>query len=671
VGIDVDAYLDKCGAQTLAGLEGEHGSLPFTFRVTARLGPDYDGCSGIRLFRIPEPFEQWAAERVWIGGWKDIDLIRFGHRHLLAPPSINHLTGTAYAVLDETTGDVLDELPSVDELPYLPQAWCLATLKVRHQPQSTANESNSRHWSSGIPCVAVEASLAKSTPELLSNRHGAALAALTRLTRLGEQGHRGVRSAVDTLFALFLDAAMAPGSGQRSSVEARAEWARMTARLDDLIEIGGQTHPDDQRCCGNEAEALEGAILGPLAFATTAATPLSVKDADAVFRRWFGQEYDLDAFHAVAAAIAIERLDGDAPWLLVVSGSGNAKTETVSAAEGAGALVTSTISSEGALISATSAKERDRTATGGLLRRIGDRGVLIIKDVTSVLSMSRDARASVLGALREIADGYWQRNVGTDGGKTLTWRGRIVTIGAVTTAWDSHHSVIAAMGDRFLLLRIDSSKSSGRRSSGRQALMNLGHEELMRRELRDAMGGVVAGMAMEEIDLTEDEEATILDIADIVTLARTSVERDGRGNPVDAHAPEAPTRLAKYLGQIVRGACAIGLSRKEALALAVRIGGDCIPPMRLLALAEVSWESGRRTAELAKAMQKPISSVDRVLQELQLLGLLEVTDMDGDSRWRYRIAADVDGDALAVLLGIDDAFPEKALHAHMNTGRGV
>ena len=93
------------------------------------------------------------------------------------------------------------------------------------------------------------------------------------------------------------------------------------------------------------------------------------------------------------------------------------------------------------MLSATSAKTRSKTATGGLLRKIGDHGVLVIKDVTSILSAARETRGTVLAAIREIYDGRWERNVGTDGGQTLTWTGRIVLIGAVTTAWDSAHAL--------------------------------------------------------------------------------------------------------------------------------------------------------------------------------------------------------------------------------------
>ena len=46
-----------------------------------------------------------------------------------------------------------------------------------------------------------------------------------------------------------------------------------------------------------------------------------------------------------------------------------------------------------------------------------------------------------------------------------------------------------------------------------------------------------------------------------MTLARTAVERDYRGDVIDAHAPEMPTRFAKQLAQMVRGGVAIGMDR--------------------------------------------------------------------------------------------------------------
>src|SRR5262245_54089267 len=77
----------------------------------------------------------------------------------------------------------------------------------------------------------------------------------------------------------------------------------------------------------------------------------TIADVDDRFRKWLGESYDLDALHVVLAVAAAEQLPGDAAWLLVLSGSGNSKTETVQALAGANALVTSTITSEGALLS--------------------------------------------------------------------------------------------------------------------------------------------------------------------------------------------------------------------------------------------------------------------------------------------------------------------------------
>jgi hypothetical protein len=112
----------------------------------------------------------------------------------------------------------------------------------------------------------------------------------------------------------------------------------------------------------------------------------SLDNVHPAFRRWLGEDYETDALDVVLAAAAVKRLDGEPLWLLVLSGSGNVKTETMQALSGVGAL-TSTVTSEGALLS-TPAKERAKDATCGLLRKIGSRGLLVVKDVAPIVSMS-------------------------------------------------------------------------------------------------------------------------------------------------------------------------------------------------------------------------------------------------------------------------------------------
>lgn len=378
--------------------------------------------------------------------------------------------------------------------------------------------------------------------------------------------------------------------------------------------------------------------------------PISLDDAHVVFSQWLGENYDIDALNAVIATAAVERLDGDPLWLLLISGSGNAKTETVQALDGIDAIVTSTISSCGALLSATSKKDRAKDATGGLLRKLEPRGVLVVKDVTSILSMSGDARAEVLGALREVYDGRWSRNVGTDGGLTLDWTGRIAVVGAVTTAWDKAHAAIASMGDRFVLIRMDS--TVGRRAAGRRAIGNTGSEVIMRQELAEAVSGVLAGMSDTAITVSPAETDVLLAAADLVTLARTGVEYDYRGDVIDAHAPEMPTRFAKQLAQVLRGGVAIGMGRSAALRLAIRCARDSMPPLRLSIIDDVAAHPDSSTAEIRKRLGKPRATVDRQLQALHMLGVLTCDEQDvtwagrDTTRWYYRLGAGIEPTAL-------------------------
>jgi hypothetical protein len=343
-----------------------------------------------------------------------------------------------------------------------------------------------------------------------------------------------------------------------------------------------------------------------------------------VFRKWLDKEYDIDVLDAVLAAAAAERLTGDPLWLLVISGPGNAKTETVQALMGAGALVTSTITSEGALLSAT--KKSAKGATGGLLCELGDRGILVIKDVTTILAADRNARGLVLSAIREIYDGRWVRNVGNDGGRKLTWVGRIVVVGAVTTAWDTAHSVISTMGDRFVIIRADS--SSGRAKSATKAIRNIGSETQMRKELAHSAGALIGHINKKEYVLSDDEIDQLIKAADIVTAARTGVERDYRGEVINAHALEMPTRFAKQLAMLVRGAVAIGIPVEEAMNLAIRCARDSIPPLRAEILLDIAAHPNSEPHEVHRRIERPRHTVRRELEALHMLRLLHCEETD-------------------------------------------
>ena len=97
----------------------------------------------------------------------------------------------------------------------------------------------------------------------------------------------------------------------------------------------------------------------------------------------------------------------------------------------------------------------------------------------------------------------------------------------------------------------------------------------MRAELAKPLATLLAAASSRtSARLAEEDEDTLFALADIVTFARTAVETDYNGDVLDAHAPEMPTRFAKQLSQVVRGAKAIGLDHDAAMRLALRCAHD-------------------------------------------------------------------------------------------------
>src|SRR5690242_21922831 len=99
-------------------------------------------------------------------------------------------------------------------------------------------------------------------------------------------------------------------------------------------------------------------------------------------------------------------------------------------------------------------------------------------------------------------------------------------------------------------------------------MRNVRSEIAMREELGDAVRKLLDTIPAHtgQIALTVDEQSQVLDVADIITRARTAVERDFPGNPALAHALEMPTRLPKQLVLVACGRMAIGMPRDAPIA---------------------------------------------------------------------------------------------------------
>jgi hypothetical protein len=128
------------------------------------------------------------------------------------------------------------------------------------------------------------------------------------------------------------------------------------------------------------------------------------------------------------------------------------------------------------------------------------------------------------------------------------------------------------------------------------------------------------------------------------------VERDYQGNPTEAHAPEAPTRFTKQLLQVMRGGVAVGMDRKDALRLAMRIARDSIPPLRHRIIEIMYYSKTPLTAwQMSGLLNEPRTTIGREMDALQLLRVLTVDRREDDEdlppgrrSWKFALDRSVD-----------------------------
>lgn len=224
IGIDVDNYGGKPGAQTLTDAEAAHGELPPTWRTTSR----DDGVSGIRFYRIPEGLA-WPGE---IG--PAIELIRVDHRYAVVWPSL-HPEGRTYRWISPD-GLVSTTVPDPDELPNLPRAWVDAYTGgqlASSTPRATVGDREAIAWIVGRPhaggamCSRMERALEQHRDDLPGSAHNATRDAVLRVARLADEGHHGATQALGEVRGVFMAETTRQGrpSGRRSQSEAAHEFS--------------------------------------------------------------------------------------------------------------------------------------------------------------------------------------------------------------------------------------------------------------------------------------------------------------------------------------------------------------------------------------------------------------------------------------------------------------
>lgn len=216
IGLDVDDYDNKPGADTMTATTEAHGKLPRTWISTSRAG-----LSGIRWFQHSQrtvlPGKLVHPDDPNISG---VEIIQHTHRYAVVPPSV-HPEGEQYRWITPN-GEPVENgtIPKPSNFPEIPQAWldhilqdcsCWAPFKWDRY-QTTPNDP-------------VKTAYSKWRARMTETygRHDAALGGIMALTAFKERGWPGADHWIEQLQTDFHNAL----GDTRTPKQAELEWERM------------------------------------------------------------------------------------------------------------------------------------------------------------------------------------------------------------------------------------------------------------------------------------------------------------------------------------------------------------------------------------------------------------------------------------------------------------
>lgn len=337
---------------------------------------------------------------------------------------------------------------------------------------------------------------------------------------------------------------------------------------------------------------------------------------------WFHKP-DPIAIRAVLAVPAALNLSQACTWLMIIGPSSSGKTELHFPLGKAYSTVieTSDVNVPG-LLSLGKGHRGE-----GVLKRVGVKGLWLIKDFGSIISMREEKRNELLAAMREIFDGSWSRDTGRG---REPWTGMVNIIAAATPAIERAYKVNQELGSRFIHIRLPRPFGQGVRE---KATLQAGKKRKMEAELKAAAHELLHGMSEPEVN--EEWRARIYDAAEMIAHGRTPVIRDHSRTIIDVGDTEGAPRVYQELLALILGDAALYGQREVGrvqLPLLKRLTFNTMPSARGLILQTLAdaHSSLRRQELFEMAGVVWDSTFSRSLNELRdALHLIEKEDKDG------------------------------------------
>lgn len=350
--------------------------------------------------------------------------------------------------------------------------------------------------------------------------------------------------------------------------------------------------------------------------------------------------------------VIANQMDLDPVWLFIIAPSSGGKSELITALndiEISGQKLIYPISDLTTNTFASGQHKKGKETS--LLHKMPPGSIMTFKDFTSMLSKNREARAEILGQLREIYDKEYTKRTGT--GNDITWRGKVGAIAGATEIVYDYQEDFSAMGDRFIMY---SMKQPPRRDLLNFVMKNKEDKtfkkEAMRAHLRLATKSyleyILTNLKEDETTLSPETKQDIIEVADFCTLVRSGVIVDKRKGLVEfVPSAEMPTRMIEQLLAIASATLARKCSEplsggadaphnkgqltQQEREVLYKIAFDSIPLKRRMALKKLAqYVGGITTKGLAMSINYQTPVVQGWLSQLNGLGICSRENKGGN-----------------------------------------
>lgn len=340
----------------------------------------------------------------------------------------------------------------------------------------------------------------------------------------------------------------------------------------------------------------------------------------------------------VCATIVASRMPITPPWIMIVGSSSGGKSAILNSLKDCRGITPIDDLTTNTLLSGY---KKSGGKEASLLFNLPADPIFLFKDFSTILTKNKETQEVIFSQLRKVWDGDFNKSTGM--GDTQNWEGRVGLLGASTSKIYSVLPQLAEVGERLVLYhfqmpnRKDVARFASKHLDDANALIEL------RTAFRVYLDGIKLPTTADELPAITDElNEELIDLSDLATRARSSIERDQFSrdkNVVMAHDLEMPMRLLKTIKTVSMGLMVMnGNLELQALdkRILYRLALDSIPRNRKLMLNYLTNNGQVKLDAFETQLNMERGLAMRTADDLHSLGMT-IKSRNMGNQWVYQL----------------------------------